>query len=116
MVLQSKCNWFEHFADGQLTAVIAIILVSVLNLISRTMGTRFSVMITTVKIGSLVFVFVLGLISLLRNGPGPSLTPSTLFEGTSTNPGSYALALYSGLWAFDGWDQCNVSFPRDRPI
>ncbi|KAI9637910.1 amino acid permease-domain-containing protein [Dioszegia hungarica] len=91
----------------KLTAVIAIILVSILNLVSRTMGTRFSVMITTVKIGSLIFVFILGLISLLRNGPGPSLTPSTLFEGTSSNPGSYALALYSGLWAFDGWDQCN---------
>jgi hypothetical protein len=25
-----------------------------------------------------------------------------VFEGTSTNLGNYALALYSGLWAYDG--------------
>lgn len=30
---------------------------------------------------------------------------SNLFEGSATSPGAYALALYSGLWAFDGWDQ-----------
>lgn len=30
-----------------------------------------------------------------------------LFEGTTHNPSSFALALYSGLWAFDGWDQAN---------
>lgn len=28
-----------------------------------------------------------------------------LFENSSTSPSNYALALYSGLWAFDGWDQ-----------
>jgi amino acid transporter len=30
-----------------------------------------------------------------------------IFDGTSTSPSAYALALYSGLWAFDGWDQVN---------
>ena len=30
-----------------------------------------------------------------------------LFEGSSNSPSAYALALYSGLWAFDGWDQAN---------
>lgn len=93
----------------QITAVLAIITVSILNLISRTMGTRFSVIITTVKIFSLVFVFLLGLLSLIRNGAGPSFGAQSIFTGTSVNPGGYALALYSGLWAFDGWDQCNVS-------
>jgi len=29
------------------------------------------------------------------------------FEGTSTSASSWAVALYAGLWAFDGWD--NVS-------
>lgn len=28
-----------------------------------------------------------------------------LFANSSTAPSSYALALYSGLWAYDGWDQ-----------
>jgi amino acid transporter len=31
------------------------------------------------------------------------------FDGTSTSASSWAVALYAGLWAFDGWD--NVSFP-----
>jgi len=30
-----------------------------------------------------------------------------LFENSSTSPTSYALAFYSGLWAYDGWDQAN---------
>ncbi|RSH93948.1 hypothetical protein EHS25_006601 [Saitozyma podzolica] len=91
----------------KVTAVIAILAVSVLNLVSRTMGTTFSVITTSIKIGSLVFVFVLGIIFLVRHGPGPSLSGSSIFEGTSGQVGSYAIALYSGLWAFDGWDQCN---------
>jgi len=29
------------------------------------------------------------------------------FEGTSTSASSWAVALYAGLWAFDGWDNTN---------
>lgn len=79
------------------------------------MGTASSVVITGIKIVSLVFVFVLGLIFLIRNGPAPALSPAEIFQGTSTSPGSYAIALYSGLWAFDGWDQCNVSRSPSHP-
>lgn len=35
-----------------------------------------------------------------------SLTQS-LFQDSSHSPSEYALALYSALWAFDGWDQAN---------
>ncbi|KAK8869635.1 hypothetical protein IAR55_000203 [Kwoniella newhampshirensis] len=90
----------------KLTAAIAIILVSVLNLISRTMGTDSTVVLTTIKIGSLIFVAVLGLIALINNGPGEGLSASGFFEDTKTELSSYAIALYSGLWAFDGWDSC----------
>jgi len=30
-----------------------------------------------------------------------------LFDDSSKSPSAYSLALYSGLWAFDGWDQAN---------
>ncbi|CAB3248590.1 unnamed protein product [Arctia plantaginis] len=30
------------------------------------------------------------------------------FEGSNWNPGSIALALYSGLWAYDGWNSVTV--------
>jgi amino acid transporter len=95
--------------DPKVTAAIAIILVTTLNLISQSMGTNSSVVITTVKLLALLFVAILGVISLARHGAGPALRPSTIFDGSSTSPGSYAIALYSGLWAFDGWDACSVN-------
>lgn len=51
-------------------------------------------------------ITLLGVIQLARGRATPSFTTS-IFEGTSTSPSSYALAFYSGLWAFDGWDQAN---------
>ena len=36
------------------------------------------------------------------------LTSKPLFEGSSRNPGDYALALYSALWAYDGWNNLNL--------
>jgi amino acid transporter len=29
------------------------------------------------------------------------------FEGTSTSSSQWAVALYAGLWAYDGWDNTN---------
>lgn len=89
----------------KITGVGVVLAVAGLNLISQSAGTKSSVVITGVKMCSLIFVGVLGAIYLARNGPGPALS-SNLFAGTSTSPGSYAIALYSGLWAFDGWDAC----------
>jgi amino acid permease len=92
----------------KITAIFAVILSTILNLASRSMGTRASVVITTVKMLSLLFVGVLGVIYLARNGPGPALS-SNIFAGTSHSPGNFAIAIYSGLWAYDGWDACSVS-------
>lgn len=30
------------------------------------------------------------------------------FDGTSTSASSWAVALYAGLWAFDGWDNVSI--------
>jgi amino acid transporter len=32
------------------------------------------------------------------------------FEGTNTSVASWAVAIYSGLWAFDGWDNVGSLF------
>lgn len=55
---------------------------------------------------SQISITLLGLIQLARGRATTSFTTS-VFEGTSTSPSTYALAFYSGLWAFDGWDQAN---------
>jgi amino acid transporter len=58
------------------------------------------------KITSLILVTVLGIVQLARGKASTSFR-EPLFAGSSTSPSSYSLALYSGLWAFDGWDQAN---------
>jgi hypothetical protein len=57
---------------------------------------------------SLASVIVLGFVSLIRNGIGSSFSEG-LFAGTVGSPSNYAIALYSSLWAFEGWDSSNVS-------
>jgi amino acid transporter len=53
-----------------------------------------------------VFVIALGMIQLVRGRASESFS-QPLFEDSSHSPSAYSLALYSGLWAFDGWDQAN---------
>ena len=60
-------------------------------------------------------ITILGIVQLARGHTSTSLT-EPLFRDTSTSPSAYALALYSGLWAFDGWDQANyVGGEMKRP-
>ncbi|WVQ71791.1 hypothetical protein IAR50_001333 [Cryptococcus sp. DSM 104548] len=89
-----------------LTALVAVLICSLLNAVSPTMGTNSAVVLTFIKICTLVFVAVLGILALLKDGPGEGLKPSKVFDGTVDDPGNWAIALYSGLWAFDGWDSC----------
>ncbi|KZV62829.1 amino acid transporter [Peniophora sp. CONT] len=90
----------------QLTAIVAIAIITSVCVLARSLGTRLAVVFTTVKIGSLVLIIVLGIVQYARGHASTSLS-GDIFAGSSTSPSSYALALYSGLWAFDGWDQTN---------
>lgn len=51
-------------------------------------------------------MIVLGMIQLVRGKASESFS-QPLFEDSSHSPSAYSLALYSGLWALDGWDQAN---------
>lgn len=105
----------------KVTAVFAIMTISGLNLISPSSGTHSQVVFTGIKIGALIFVAILGLLHLIRNGAGPAFQ-GNVFAGSSSSVSSYAIALYSGLWAFDGWDQCSfvagemTNPTRDLPL
>lgn len=89
----------------KLVGVLAVLIVSLINLLSTRSGTGVQVVLTVVKIGSILLVIVLGLVGFAKGGGGV-LSANGLFEGSSRQIGSYAIALYSGLWAFDGceWD------------
>ncbi|KII88471.1 hypothetical protein PLICRDRAFT_111101 [Plicaturopsis crispa FD-325 SS-3] len=90
----------------KLTAVGAVVVVSTLCVASRNLGTRAAVVFTTVKIVALISITILGLVQLARGKASTSLR-EPLFQDSSMSPSAYSLALYSGLWAFDGWDQAN---------
>lgn len=53
-----------------------------------------------------ISITIIGLVQLARGKASTSLR-EPIFKDSSTSPSSYALALYSGLWAVDGWDQAN---------
>lgn len=74
-------------------------------------GTRFQLSITIAKIVLLYTIPVIAVVFALRGAMPPESKTAFasiggLFSGSSGSPSRYALALYSGLWAFDGWEQC----------
>ncbi|KAH7926312.1 amino acid transporter [Leucogyrophana mollusca] len=90
----------------KLTAVAAVLFVAILCAASRNLGTRAAVVFTAVKIAALISITIIGMVQLARGRTSTSLT-EPLFRDSSQSPSAYSLALYSGLWAFDGWDQAN---------
>ncbi|TFY79409.1 hypothetical protein EWM64_g4606 [Hericium alpestre] len=99
----------------QVTAIVAVLLITLICVAAKSLGTRTAVVFTTVKIFALISITILGLVQLIRGRQSTSFS-GDIWEGASTSPSSYALALYSGLWAFDGWDQANyVGGEMKRP-
>jgi amino acid transporter len=88
---------------GRATGLLAIALLGALHGWSTKAGTRAQVVLTVFKVFALVVVFVGGLVFL---GLGKRANEFSFAE-SSSHPEGYALALFSALWTFDGWDQCN---------
>lgn len=70
--------------------------------------------LTLLQIGSLFLIIILGAVFASRQTVDVAVdnlrrlsNTSEPLDKTQPTPSSYALALYSGLWAFDGWDQAN---------
>ena len=95
-------------------ALIGLFAVTFLNCISTKLGTKMGDMFMFMKFIALLGVTIIGIIvaftGLSYSGPANTdWKDKGWFEGTSTSASSWAVALYAGLWAFDGWD--NVSGP-----
>lgn len=88
--------------------------VTLLNCISTKFATRIGDLFMFFKFVALLGVTVIGIIVAvtgLSSGGDANEEWKThgWFEGTNTEISDFAVALYAGLWAFDGWD--NVSWP-----
>lgn len=102
---------------NKLTAVTCLAAVVTLNILSTRLTTRLSDGMLFLKVGTLLAVSVIGVVVAVTglNGDGSGANaewrelgwftarpgqPSSAVGGL----GEYAIALYAGLWAFDGWD------------
>jgi hypothetical protein len=90
-------------------AFAGLLAVTLLNCISTKLGTRSADVFMFLKFFALIGVTVIGIVVAITGFHYD--TPATddwktqgWFEGTTTDVSSWAVALYAGLWAFDGWD------------
>ena len=93
-------------------AIGGLATVTLLNCVSTKLGTRMGDMFMFFKFVALLGVTITGIVVAAtgftwRGQPNTDWKTQGWFEGTSTNLSSWAVALYAGLWAFDGWDNTN---------
>jgi amino acid transporter len=93
---QHTSPWLVKFFG----VVITIVLTS-LNIYSTKFSTSIQKVLTIAKIISLIVMATLGAIFYSKNHSGSFTKP--LFQDTTTDPGNFALATFSALWAYDGW-------------
>ncbi|GAB1740459.1 hypothetical protein NU219Hw_g5564t1 [Hortaea werneckii] len=94
-------------------AVLGLLLVTALNCVSTKLGARTSDLFMFLKFVGLLAITGLGIVvavtrwSYDTEGLATAWRHTNWFEGTSTSTSQWAVALYAGLWAFDGWDNTN---------
>lgn len=93
-------------------ALVGLFLVTFLNCVSTRLGTKVNDWLMFLKFVALIAVTVTGIVVAITghafNGdPSTDWKNNDWFAGTSTDLSAWAVALYAGLWAYDGWD--NVS-------
>lgn len=104
----------------KLVAIIGLFMVSLLISISTSVATRSADLFLFFKFIALFSIIVIA-IAATTTGFAWNGTPSMdwkvhgWFKGTNSNPSNLAVALYAGLWAFDGWDNVSIVFASMFP-
>ncbi|KAL8725789.1 MAG: hypothetical protein Q9181_006286, partial [Wetmoreana brouardii] len=109
-------------------SLLALTCVTVLNCVSTKLATRTGDLFMFFKFLALLSIAITGFVVALTNTTLTSYSPNdewkseSWFAGTNTNPSNWAVAIYAGLWAFDGWDNTNFVLgefrnpTRDLPL
>ncbi|KAF9357608.1 hypothetical protein BGX34_009291 [Mortierella sp. NVP85] len=102
--------------SNKLIGIACLLVLSGLNSISVSVGTRIQDVFTFMKIVTLLVIGITGFVVLAQKTLS-SHNFDHAFEGESQpNLGDIALGLYSGLWAYDGWNNLNyVSSEMKNP-
>ena len=94
------------FTWGQPLAVVAIVAISFINYLGVRLGGQVQVVLTMIKIASVLGVVVFGF--AMSRGSGTHfepLLPTALGLGTFSG---FLAALAAALWAYDGWEDLNL--------
>ncbi|KAF2840446.1 large neutral amino acids transporter small subunit 2 [Patellaria atrata CBS 101060] len=107
-------------------AIAGLILVTLLNCVSTKLGTRSANIFMVFKFVALLGVTVIGVVVAVTGFSWKGVASvdwktKGWFDDTNTDVSNWAVALYAGLWAFDGWDNVNyvtgefINPTRDLP-
>ncbi|KAI9683801.1 MAG: hypothetical protein M1829_004135 [Trizodia sp. TS-e1964] len=93
-------------------ALGGLLLLTAMNCISTKLGTRIGDLFMFLKFAALMGITVIGIVVAATGfswagDANRDWKDIGWFEGTSTDISAWAVALYAGLWAFDGWDNVN---------
>ncbi|OTB13643.1 hypothetical protein K445DRAFT_319857 [Daldinia sp. EC12] len=92
--------------------LVGLFIVTFLNCVSTKLGTRVNDALMFLKFIALIGVTICGIVVALTGfstsgKANVDWKNHAWFEGTSTDATHWAVALYAGLWAYDGWDNTN---------
>jgi amino acid transporter len=95
-------------------AMVGLVVVTFVNCVSTKLGMRVNDALMFLKFVALLAVTVIGIVVAITGWTWSGDTNTewktrSWFEGTSTDLSHWALALYAGLWAYDGWDNVSPS-------
>ncbi|CAF4021696.1 unnamed protein product [Rotaria sordida] len=88
----------------KMTAVFTLLILMNINSISVSAANRLNIIFVICKVVTIIIVIIVGIVRIAQ---GHTKYLQNGFDGTTTKPLNVALAFYSGLWAYDGWNSLN---------